>query len=214
VLLSSVEAKEEEPPRPEPEWDGDLASLNDWLEQVCPTEPTPEPATRRVGVATGAQAVTRFEAETGLPLSKRTRETLARSLDEVAGTVTPNELLCALGYWHEKRQGRWPEDASERVMEAMAYAHGCLIDPVNAMSPGGAVQEGRCRAQIAALTPAERQAAEADPFFRIQGFGLDWPAPAGPGGLLPEPRPEMDSFDPFSIPLERWRQALAPAGRP
>lgn len=216
VLASLVEANEEEQPEPQPAWDRDPSTLSDWLEQVWSSEPIaePEPAERRVGTATGEQAAQRFEAETGLPLSKRTRETLARSLDEVAGTVTPNELLCALGYWYEKRQGRWPEDASERVMEAMAYAHGCLIDPVNAMTPAGASQEGRCRAKMALLPRQEREAAEADPGFRLKGFGLDWPAPRSPLGLLPEPRPGEDEIDPFAIPLAEWRRALAPAGRP
>lgn len=81
VLAARVEDQSERQPEPEwgpePEWDGDLDSLNDWLEEVCPTGPAPEPVTRRVGAATGAQAVARFVAETGLPLSKRTREALA-----------------------------------------------------------------------------------------------------------------------------------------
>ncbi|OIJ35435.1 hypothetical protein BK826_08065 [Rothia kristinae] len=98
--------------------------------------------------------------------------------------------------------------------EAMAYEHGCLIDPANAMAPADAIQEGRCRARMGALTPAERKAAEADPFFSVQGFGLDWPAPASPVGLLPEPRPDASEVDPFSIPMSQWRQALAPVGRP
>ena len=76
-MLLLVEANEEEQPEPQPAWDRDPSTLSDWLEQVWSNEPIaePEPAERRVGTATGEQAAQRFEAETGLPLSKRTRET-------------------------------------------------------------------------------------------------------------------------------------------
>lgn len=141
--------------------------------------------TRRVGVATAAQAVERFEAETGLPLSQRTRDALTTSLDEVARRVSPTELLLGLGYWHEYRSGKYPQDAAERVGEALAM-ESLPIDPCNAMGPAGAIQEGRCRAQVAALTRTEREALAADPLGRASGYGLDWPCPEDVRGLLPE----------------------------
>lgn len=145
----------------------------------------PGTVTRRVGAATAAQAVERFEAETGLPLSRRTRDALALSLDEVAAAVSPNELLLGLGYWHEYRSGKYPQDAGERVGEALAMEN-LPIDPCNGMTPSNAIQEGRCRARLASLRPIERETLEADPLARVVGYGLDWPTPETVTGLLPE----------------------------
>lgn len=174
-----------------PEWDGSLDSLTDWLEDVSPTPPgwDQPPVERRIGTATGVQAVEKFASESGLALSARTQTMLAASLDEVAAKASPNELLLGLGYWHEYRGGKWPEDAAERVEQAMVAAPDhLLMDSVNAMSPGDAIREGRCRAQMALLPRHEREALEADTWSRLTGHGLDWPHPTTVHGLLPTER--------------------------
>lgn len=166
----------------------ELVLLASHAEDEQEQEEDPGPVTRRVGGATGAQAVARFEAESGTVLAKRVGEALAKSLDEVAEKVSPNELLMGLGFWHEYRGGKFPQDAAERVGEAMA-AEALPIDPCNAMTPGDAVQEGRCRARMASLPRADREVLARDPMARISGYGLPWPTPNNVRGLLPAPTP-------------------------